>query len=232
MRDFEDSTLWRVSGFERTRQSTGTSGFARLSGPTLLPTTLLADLRRLDADPTGNDALEVVAACMRHRQDALLFLQREELVWPLTLFPQQMLYHAPCDLLAQAAATGLSRLCVLAAEPPGVRSPGSWLNDAERQHYHPLTPLLWALALRGPRTTVLAEIGGVAAYRAIRSPSDAGLAAPGALGPAAERLRRETVSLRTIAGWPGMSPERASRLLNGLYLTSALIASRAHPAAR
>ena len=50
MRDFEDSTLWRISAFERIRQQTGSSGFMRLTGPTLLPTTLLADLRRLDAE--------------------------------------------------------------------------------------------------------------------------------------------------------------------------------------
>ena len=121
MRDFHASTLWRVSGFERTRQATGTSGFARLDGPTLLPTTLLADLRRLDADPASNDALEVVAACMRHRQAALLFMGCEGLVWPVTLFPHQMLHHAPRDLLKQAATSGLSSLQVLSAELPGVR---------------------------------------------------------------------------------------------------------------
>jgi len=38
--------------------------------------------------------------------------------------------------------------------------------------------------------------------------------------------------LRKIAGWPGMSVERASRLLNALYLTSNLIVSRAHHTAR
>src|SRR5205809_1053633 len=36
MRDFEDSTLWRVSAFERVQHDTGTSGFMRLEGPTML----------------------------------------------------------------------------------------------------------------------------------------------------------------------------------------------------
>jgi hypothetical protein len=40
------------------------------------------------------------------------------------------------------------------------------------------------------------------------------------------------VSLRTIAAWPGMSLERARRMLNGLYLVSALRLTRGHPAAR
>ena len=59
-----------------------------------------------------------------------------------------------------------------------------------------------------------------------------GVHAPGALGSAVERLRRESVSLKTIAGWPGMSAERASRLLNALYLASELMITRSHPAAR
>jgi hypothetical protein len=54
----------------------------------------------------------------------------------------------------------------------------------------------------------------------------------GALRSAAARLRLETVALSTISLWPGMSVERASRLLNGLYLVSALLVTRAHPAAR
>ena len=61
---------------------------------------------------------------------------------------------------------------------------------------------------------------------------DEGLVVGGALRSAAQRLRLETVSLRTISEWPGMSVERASRLLNGLYLNGALLATRAHPAAR
>lgn len=233
MRDFEDSTLWRVSGFERVRMLTGTSGFARLDGPTVLPTTLLADLNRLGADGTGSDVLEVVAACMRHHEPALLCLQYEGLVWPVTLFPSQMLYHSPRDL-AQATAPALTRLALLSTEPPGVRPPGHWMYERVGQagHYRPLLPLLWSLALDGPRSELLAEIAGTAAYRAIKSSAEEGVVMSGALRSAAERLRRETVSLRTICSWPGMSLDRASRLLNGLYLASALLATRAHPAAR
>lgn len=240
MRDFEDSTLWRVSEYDRVRQSTGTSGFDRLSGAQLLPTTLLADLRRLDADPDSNDVLEVVAACMRHRQSALLILQHQGLVWPVTLFPAQMMYHSPISLhenVRGRGVTGLADLRVLETETAGVRPPGPWLlapsvDATQASHYRELQPLLWALALDGPRSSLLSEIGGTAAYRAIRSPSDEGLSTPGALGSACEHLRRETVSLRTIGSWPAMNVERASRLLNALYLASALLVSRTHPAAR
>jgi hypothetical protein len=239
VRDFDDSTLWRISSFNRIRLETGSSGFARLGEATVLPTTLLADLRRLDADPTSSDVLEVLAACLRHREAALLCIQHDGLVWPITVFPVQQVYHSPRSLLAGPGGSGdanhgLAHATLLTAEPPGVRPPGHWMHEriANADHYRPLLPLLWLLALQGPRATLLAEIAGTAAYRATHRLADDGLAAPGALSSAAERLRRETASLKVIASWPGMSAERASRLLNGLYLVSALLVTRAHPAAR
>ena len=226
--------MWRVSEFERVRLRTGSSGFARLGGATVLPTTLLADLHRIDTSGAGGgDVLEVVTACMRHHEPALLCLQYEGLVWPVTLFPAQMLYHSPRDF-GEATPAALARLGLLSTEAPGVRPPGHWMHErvAHAEHYRALRPLLWSLAIDGPRDQLLAEIAGTAAYRALRSPVEEGLALSGALGPAVDRLRRATVSLRAIARWPGMSAARASRLLNGLYLVSALLATRAHPAAR
>jgi hypothetical protein len=234
MRDFEDSTLWRVSAFERVMHQTGNSGFNRLDGPSLLPSTLLADLRRLDDDPTGgSDVLEIVAACVRHRHPALLCLQHEELVWPVTVFPNEMLYHSPRDM-ALATPMGLANLNVITTEPAGVKPPDdvAYERVGQAEHYRPLTPLLWSLALNGPRKLLLAEISGPAAYRALHSPTGERPPALGALGSAIDRLRRESVSLRDIAKWPGLSVERASRLLNALYLTSSLMVTRSHAAAR
>jgi hypothetical protein len=233
MRDFEDSTLWRISAFERLRRETGSSGFVRLTGPTVLPTTLLADLRRLDADPVSNDALEVIAACLRHREPALLCLRHDELVWPVTIFPAEDLYHSPRDL-ANASLTGLATLELLTAEPPGVRPPGHWLQErvADASHYRPLRPLLWSLALNGPRRTLLSDIAGPAAYRLVTGPSGERPSAPGALGSALERLQRDSALLREVAQWPGMSMERASRLLNGMYLSGSLLITRTHPRAQ
>ena len=205
----------------------------RLDSASVLPTTLLADLRRLDAGAGSDDALEIVAACVRHREAALLFLQCDGLVWPVTVFPAQSLYHSPRDL-TQVPTRALAGLGVISAEPPGVRPPGHWMHErvAQVAHYRPIEPLLWALALHGPRAELLAEISGTLAYRALKNIEEAGYAVGGAQRSAATRLRRETVSMRDIASWPGMSVERASRLLNGLYLTSALLTTRAHPAAR
>ena len=233
MRDFDNSTLWEVSGFDRVRRETGTSGFAGLAQQTtVLSSTLLADLGPISRGFALNDVLEIAAACVRHREAALLYLQCDGLVWPVSLFTAQMLYHSPRDM-AEASMTGLATAKVLEVEPPGVRPPGHWRYEriAHADHYRPLQPLLWSLALHGPRTALLPEIAGTAAYRALKNPAAEGMAVSGALGPAIARLRRETVSLRTICSWPGMSTERASRLLNGLYLTSSLLSTRAHPAA-
>jgi hypothetical protein len=232
MRNFEDSTLWRISAYERMRLERSSSVFAQLGENTVLPTTMLADLRHLEARREGGDVLEILAAGMRHRQATLMCLQYEELVWPITVFPSELVYHSPRDM-ALASADGLSTLQVLSCDAPGVRPPGHWMHErvGRMDHYRPLKPLLWNIALNGPRNELLAEIAGSAAYRVTLSREDR-LLAPGALGPAADRLRRETVSLRDIARWPGMSLERACRLLNALYLTSALMVMRSHPAAR
>ena len=40
------------------------------------------------------------------------------------------------------------------------------------------------------------------------------------------RLRREATNLREMSTWPGFDRERASRLINALYLQAALIVSR------
>jgi hypothetical protein len=234
MRDPDDSTLWRISAFERNLQETGGSGFMRLDGgQTVLPTTLLADLRRIGDDRHPADTLEIVGACLRHREAALICLKHESVVWPVTLFPIQGLYHSPRDM-ALATPAGLASLAVLSTEPPGVRLPGHWMHErvANVEHYRPMAPLVWRLALNGPRSTLLAEIAGSAAYRFVANKLD-GVAPPGgAIGSAMERLRHESVPLRDIASWPGMSIERASRLLNALYLASALMVSRSGPSAR
>lgn len=234
MGDFEESTLWRISSFERYRLQNGTSAFSMLDGPALLPTTLMADLSRLEKDGTDQDVLEVVAACMRHHEAALLCLKLEGMVLPVTLFPVQGLYHCPRDLAAPEHASALSQLSVLSAEPPGVRPPGHAQHERIGQpaHYRALPPLLFALAMYGARSQLLNEIAGAAAYRATRRLAEDDISASGALASAAEAMTRETVSLKTMAAWPGMSLERSRRLLNGLYLVSSLRVTRGGPAAR
>jgi hypothetical protein len=229
----QDQALWSISAFDALRNTPGTGAHAGLQRQTLIASTLQAELRTLERRKASSDALEVIAACVRLRESALVYLQCEGSVWPITLFPEQMTYHSPRSLL-HGTPGEISSLTTLDVDPPGVRPPGHWMHEriARADAYHQLTPVLWLLALQGPRVDLLHEIGGTAAYRALRIPAAPDLPTPGALGPAIQRLRTESAPLRKIAGWPGMSLERASRMLNALYLTSNLIVSRAHHSAQ
>jgi hypothetical protein len=232
MDNFESSTLWRISEFQRAREG-GHGLSAADDRPTLLPTTLLADLQQLQKDPVNGDVLEVIAACLRHREAALLYLGYGDYVWPVTLFPREFLYHSPRDVADMGTGPALGRLSLISAEPPGVRPPGHSMHErvSSATKYHAMPALLWAVALHGPRSEVLAEISGRVAYKLVSGGARDLPSSLGALGPAVARLQQEAVALRDIANWPGMSLARASRLLNALYLTGALMISRSHPAA-
>ena len=233
MSDWLGSTLWRVSEFDRMHDDAITHNRGGFRRATVFSTTLLAELRTLERGPASSDPVEVMSVCLRQREPVLVYLQYEEYVWPVTLFPADTLYHSPRDILC-ASDDGIAKLRLLAAEPPGVRPPGHWMHEriAKTELYRPLAPMLWTMALKGPRKALLPGIGGTAAYRLLRRPESDGLSTPGALGAAVERLRREGASLRHITAWPGMDLDRAARLLNALYLTANLIVTRAHPAAR
>ena len=231
--EFEPSTLWRISAFDRLREQAAQGELRGLERQTVLSTTLQAELTALERKQEAGDALEVIAACVRLQEPALVYLAFQDLVWPVTLFPAQMLYHSPRTLL-EASEAGLATLATLGVEPAGVRPPGHPMREriASDATYRPLAPALWRLALHGPRSRLLSEIAGTAAYRVLRHPRVDDLPLPGALGPAADRQRREAASLRGLADWPGMSVERGARFLNALYLSSNLMVTRSHPAAR
>jgi hypothetical protein len=223
------STLWQYSAFDRLHQES----LRDSDRPTIVSSTLMAEIAALERRQDENDALEVLAACVRLQEPALVYLRFAELVWPVTVFPAQMVYHAPRPL-SEAPESSLARVTSMAIEPPAVHPPGQAMSNrvAADDSYYSLAPALWRLALFGPRGRLLNEIGGTAAYRVLRNPRVDDLPLPGALGPAAERLRREAASLKQIASWPGMSVERASRMLNALYLSANLVVSRSAAAAR
>ena len=101
----------------------------------MLPEKLLGDLQHLEQMGQSGEILEVITACMRHRKAALLCLQYEGLVWPVTVFPAAMLYHSPRDL-AQTSASGLMHASLLSVEPPGVRPPGNRLHEGVSAAQH------------------------------------------------------------------------------------------------
>ncbi len=228
MADEPDSNLWRISDFQRARLAGRRAPSVSFDRPTLLPTTLMNDLQRLETEASSDDVLEVMAACLRHREPALLYLAHGDYVWPVTLFPTQQLYHSPLDASDVVSQSSLLQLRLITIEPPGVLAPGDERHErvGDTRLYRPLGKLFWRVALYGPRDTLLSEISGKVSYR-LTSARAAGLPASlGALLPAARRLRQETATLREIAGWPGMSVARASRLLNALYLNGALMVTR------
>lgn len=229
MRDFDDSTLWRISAYERFRAENGHSGFAHLNGSAVLPTTLASELTALENKHLSGDVIEVLAACIRKRESALILLRHRDLLWPLTVFPRNSLYHLPRPII-DALDDGNRDMEVMALEPPGLRPPGHAMHEriADGSGYLPLAPLLWALALKAPRARLLDDIAGRVAYRVSADFLDDGITLAGALSPALRRLRLEIATLDQIARWPGMDKERAARVLNGVYLQGGLIVLRSH----
>ena len=210
MDPFDDTTLWRISAFQRAREAAEANPFGADDRPTLLPTTLLADLRRkLRFDPVNGDVLEVVvwrAFATARRRCSVSNTAPSSGRWQL--FPRQFVYHSPRDVAQLGAGDGLGKLALISAEPPHVRPPGDNLSQrvAHPERYRPMEELLWAVALHGPRGAVLNEISGRVAYKLVSSGVRDLPSSLGALRPAVERLRQEAVPLRDLAGWPGMRP--------------------------
>jgi hypothetical protein len=229
--------LMRASAFRRYLEEIERAGDGDGTGTRLssLSPSLMQDLQRFEhggRTSVGLEVLEVMAACVRHARSLLVHLQDEDRVVPLTMFPTERQVHCPVPM-AQFLASNLTELRVLHVEPAVLRPHGhgdrALVGDAE--HYAPLGPLLWELALRGAREELLPEIGGMAAYRIAPGVDLQGLNLSGSLAHAVQRLKRTTTNLREIAEWPGFDRARATRLLNALYLQAGLMVSRTHPAA-
>lgn len=200
-----------------------------------LSPSLQADLQRDEHKRHAGDSLcmlEVLAACVRHANRVTVHFCCTDKVVPLTLFPHQHLVHCPVPL-AELCGMPLGLLKVLHVEPAILQFPGDEnaqvLGAADR--YFPLSPWLWAMAWHGSRTALLPEIAGPAAYRVNPGLEWERLPLNEDLKSAVQRLRQKAVNLRELSDWPGLSRERAVRLLNALYLQAGLIVSRTHPEA-
>ncbi len=223
--------LMRISDFRRyLRQQQAQEQHASSTRLNSLSPSLLLDLRRHERSGQHSDLLEVVAAALRHGRRLLLHLGLGQHVIGLTLFPAERLAH--CALTPQQLLESrLNAFEVLQVEPALLQPPGRRASAADSALYGPLGPLSWALAMRGARDGLLPELGGAVAYRVTPGADLRALALPPTLDAAIRRLRREATNLREMSEWPGFDREHAARLINALYLQSALIVSRAHPAA-
>ena len=215
----------------------GAAGDAVDAGNTQLSAlnpSLLQDLLRFgpkgrtpgsEAHSEGLDPLEVLAASLRHARTLLVHLQLDYRIIPLTVLPASRQLLCPLSL-PLLLGLRLPELRVMRVEPASAPKP-----DVGELAPQPLGPLLWELALRGARGTLLPEIAGVATYRVSPGADLSQIDLTGSLSRAVMRLRLQTVPMREIAAWPGFDSDRAQRLLNALYLQSSLIVSRSHPGA-
>jgi hypothetical protein len=229
---FGEPELMRASAYQRylDELQLDTAPGAISTRISQLSPSLQADLLRFGQDGGASEVVEVMAACVRHAKHVTIHLQCGPRVVPLTVFAQERLVHCPLPM-HELIGKHLPELRVMHVEPAILRPPGDpeeALVGAGHLH-HPLAPLLWELAMRGVRRELLPEIAGPAVYRVAPGLDTTALPASGALLATVQRLTRRTATLRELSDWPGLNRERAIRLLNALYLQSALIVSRSHP---
>ena len=229
---FGEPELLRASSFERylsELDADPAQGGASTRISQLSPS-LQADLQRFEQSGGGSEAVEVMAACLRHTKRVTIHLQCGARVVPLTVFPRERMVHCPMQI-SELIEHHLANLRVMQVEPALLRPPGDADKELVGEHklHHSLTPLLWELAIRGPRRELLPEIAGPAVYRVAPGLDLATLPVSGALKATLERLARQSASLAEIASWPALDRERAVRLLNAVYLQAGLMVSRSHP---
>ncbi len=225
--------LMRVSGFQRyLDELTREQGDATLTRLSQLDPSLMQDLMRFEQNGRQTELLEVLAACMRHARPLAIYLQCDDVVVPLTIFPLERLAHCPMPMQTFMAQP-LSSLVVLRVEPAILRPPGDpqIALVGPRHLYQALGPVAWELAVRGSREQLLPEIGGAAAYRICAGANLRDVLMPGVVRAAVHRLSRRSATIKDVSNWAGFNRGRASRLLNALYLQGVLIVSRTHPSA-
>jgi hypothetical protein len=217
----------------RRLQDTSTGGLGAGSPLTALTPALADDLRRFERDGIQTELIEVVAASMRHGRNLLVMLEYGDHVLPLTLYPDRRLMHCPLPH-DQLLSLRLTDLFVRSVELAQGRAPEQSLDALPQElqsQYASMVPLCWELALRGARAELLPEIPAHAAFRIPPGVALQGFELNGTMAAAVHRMKREATNLKEMSAWAGFDRERAMRLLNGLYLQSALMATRTHPAA-
>lgn len=188
---------------------------------TLSPS-LLQDLRRFSEDPVSADLLVVVAASVRHGKSLVLELEQEGRAIHVSVNPRQQLYFSSIDVCA-LTDRALAGLALVRVEP----QPSSDRLARRGLQAGPLRPLLWHLALRGARTSLLPEISGPIRCRLAYGVSLSGLPMDDATRGLLRRMGSAPVSLDDLLAGSPLSRVAVQRVWNALYLQSALMVSRA-----
>lgn len=209
-------------------QSAGEDGApATQPGPTTVHSTLSpslrADLLRFVDDDAEIELLPALAASVRHAKSVLLGLDLQGLRINASIHPRQQVFRAPLDLVALSPGE-CRALKLVQVEPQAGAAADERARDASAG---PLRPLLWRLAMHGPRADLLPEVQGAVRYRLAFGAALKGLDIAPEFGPVLARLKTVPLGLDELVAGSGLAREALQRLLNALYLQSGLMVVRA-----
>lgn len=197
--------------------------------PTTLSPSVLSDLGRFANSLESADPLPVVAASLRHMKALVLHIRFSLGELPLFVFPREQRFGCAVDLLALPPRE-IAGFYFSHVEPWDEFWHGSGSDAPTR--FHPLRPLLWLLALHGPRESLLPEISGPVRYRLGPGVSSHQLPLEEPVRSLVWTMRDVASSFDELSRASGLEPCSLRRLLNALYLQSGLIVSRALLATR
>jgi hypothetical protein len=180
---------------------------------------LQADVARFLQAADATNALPVLAASLRHSRAVALHLAYGSQQIRIVTLPRMHAYASDLDLHALTESQFREfRLCRV--------DEGSQSNlDVSSYRRGMLGDLVWRMALHGPHHRLQPEIAGPLAYRSVGRARYEGSTFPGVDG-VVRLLSGAPATLGDLARSSG-NAELTRRVLNALYLRSALIVTRA-----
>lgn len=181
---------------------------------------LVSDLARFRRGPGGCVLLAVLASCVRHSQAVQFRLRHGQQEYDFEVHPRERLFRCEVELcrLAPVELAAL-RLTHLETKPPRRPEPGV----ERRAGYGPLGTLLWQLAKHGPTSELLPEIAGPVRYRLVPGAPLENWSIHLDFQSLLRNIRNRPVSFAELDRQSPLPRPRLNRLLNALYLQSALI---------
>lgn len=226
-RPLTDGTCFLTTHAASTQSFGEESVPASVAGPTTVHSTLSPSLRedllRFADAGAEIELLPALAASVRHAKSVLvgLDLQGQRIV--ASIHPRQQIFRAPLDLGALSPAE-CRVLKLVHVEPQA----GGSVEDAGRDtSTGPLRPLLWRLAMFGPRADLLPEVRGPVRYRLAFGAALQDLDIAPEFGPVLARLKSMPLGLDELVAGSGLGRDVLQRLMNALYLQSGLMIVRA-----
>lgn len=223
----QDGTRYQTTSPGSTQSFGDASVPSTTAGPTTVHSTLSPSLRedllRFADAGAEIELLPAIAASVRHARSVLLGLDLQGLRILASIHPRQQVFRAPLDLGALSPAECRS-LKLVHVEPLGSvagEQPGGETSSGA------LRPLLWRLAMHGPRVDLLPEVQGPVRYRLAFGAALRGLDIAPEFGPVLARLKSVPLGLDELVAASGIGREMLQRLLNALYLQSGLMIVRA-----